>query len=144
MAQTHRQTDIPLGKYRTEVGLLLRQAMFINGVLFNCESWQGLCTTDITLLEKVDHQVMKVICDGHSKTPTEFYYLETGATPLMNIISSRRIMFLHNILRRNKEELVKRVYEAQKQIPTKGDFIELVKADLLKIGEAFDEDLIKN
>ena len=70
-------TDVPLGKYRTEVGLLLRQAMFINGVLFNCESWQGLCTTDITLLEKVDHQVMKVICDGHSKTPTEFYYLET-------------------------------------------------------------------
>ena len=62
----------------------------------------------------------------------------------MNIISSRRIMFLHNILRRNKEELVKRVYEAQKQIPTKGDFIELVKDDLLKICEAFNEDLIKN
>ena len=81
---------------------------------------------------------MKVICDGNSKTPTEFFYLETEATLLMNIISSRRIMFLHNILRRNKEELVKRVYKAQKQNPTKGDFM-LVKDDLLKIGEAFDE-----
>ena len=86
---------------------------------------------------------MKVICDGNSKTPTEFFYLETEATLLMNIISSRRIMFLHNILRRNKEELVKRVYKAQKQNSTKGDFM-LVKDDLLKIGEAFDENLVKN
>ena len=50
-----------------------------------------------TLLEKVDHQVMKIICDGHSKTPTEFLYLETGATPLKDIVASRRIMYLHNI-----------------------------------------------
>ena len=31
--------DVPLGKYRVEVGLQLRQAMFINGVLFNSEVW---------------------------------------------------------------------------------------------------------
>ena len=28
--------DIPLGKYRSEIGLDLRQAMFINSVIFNC------------------------------------------------------------------------------------------------------------
>ena len=28
-------TDVPLGKYRTEIGLQLRQAMFVNGLLFN-------------------------------------------------------------------------------------------------------------
>ena len=86
---------------------------------------------------------MKVICDGHSKTSTEFYYLETGATLLKDIISSRRIIYLHNILENDKEELVKSVYEAQILKPTKGDFIELVKEDLLKIGEAFDEEIIK-
>ena len=53
-------------------------------------------------------------------------------------------MYLHNILERDKEELVKRAYEAQKQNPTKGDFIKLVKEDLLKIGEAFDEDMAKS
>ena len=51
-------------------------------------------------------------------------------------------MYLHTILERDKEELVKRAYEAQKQNPTKGDFIKLVKEDLLKVGEAFDEDII--
>ena len=67
---------------------------------------------------------MKVICDGHSKAPTEFLYLETGATPLKDIVALRRIMYLHNILNRDKEELVRRIYETQKQNPTKGDFIE--------------------
>ena len=41
--------DVPLGKYRTEVGLHLRQALFINGVLFNSETWHGVKSTDIDL-----------------------------------------------------------------------------------------------
>ena len=52
-------------------------------------------------------------------------------------------MYLHNILNRSKGELVKRVYEAQRNNPTKGDFIELLKQDLHDIGEVFDEDKIK-
>ena len=62
-------TDVPLGKYRTEIGLQLRQAMFVNGVLYNAEVWQGLRATDLTLLENIDHQLMSIICDSHSKTP---------------------------------------------------------------------------
>ena len=40
--------DIPLGIYRVEIGLELRQALFINSVLFNCKTWNGLKDTDIT------------------------------------------------------------------------------------------------
>ena len=123
--------DVPLGKYRVEAGLQLRQAMFLNGVLYNSEVWQGLDSTDLTMLQNVDHQLMRVIChNAHSKTPVEFLYLETAAQPLKNVISSRRIMYLHNILSRNSDELVKRVFDAQKNNPTQGDFICLVKSDL--------------
>ena len=34
--------DIPLGKYKMEIGLKLRQAMLLNGVLFNSEAWHGV------------------------------------------------------------------------------------------------------
>ena len=37
--------DVPLGKYETEIGLELRQAMSVNAVLFNSEVWQGLNST---------------------------------------------------------------------------------------------------
>ena len=83
---------------------------------------------------------MRVIChNAHSKTPVEFLYLETAAQPSKNVISSRRIMYLHNILSRNSDELVKRVFDAQKNNPTQGDFICLVKSDLEYIEEPYNE-----
>ena len=40
--------DVPLGKYKTQTGLQLRQAMFANGVLYNSEVWQGLGEANIS------------------------------------------------------------------------------------------------
>jgi len=134
-------SEIPLGKYRIQVGLQLRQAMFLNGVLFNSEVWPKLVATEITDLEKIDQRLLRTICKAHSKTPIEFLYLETGCMPLRYVISSRRIMYLYHILRREDKELVRRVFDAQKKSPTKGDFVELVTEDLIKIEES--EDSIK-
>ena len=134
--------DVPLGKYRVEVGLQLRQAMFINGVLFNSEVWHGLKPTDLDVLSVVDHQILKYICKAHSKTPTEFVYLETGAIPLPFIVASRRMIYLQNILKRQPEELLRRVFEAQKTNPTHGDFIMLVKEDFAVMKIPYDENAI--
>ena len=114
--------------------------MFLNGVLYNSEVWQGLNSTDITMLENVDHQLLRVICNGHAKTATEFLYLETATLPLKYIIASRRIMYLHNVLSREEGELVKRVYKAQKENTTTGDFVDLVKQDFEMIGEVLNEE----
>ena len=53
-------------------------------------------------------------------------------------------MYLQNLIKRRDGELVKRVYEAQKDIPTKGDFIELVKKDLEMIEQDFDEEFMNS
>ena len=34
--------EIPLGPYRTSVGLNLREAMLLNGILFNSEIWYNV------------------------------------------------------------------------------------------------------
>ena len=86
--------DIPLGKYRIQIGLQLREAMFVNGVLFNSEVWHGLNSTDITMLSIVDNQILRYIIGAHAKTPTEFLFLETSALPLSLIVSSRRMIYL--------------------------------------------------
>ena len=77
--------DVPLGKYRIETGLQLRQAMFINGTLFNSEVWHGIKPSDIEPLSILDHQLLKFILGAHAKTPSEFLYLETGASPYYNL-----------------------------------------------------------
>ena len=39
--------EIPLAHWKIESGLRLRQAMLINGMLFNSEAWQGIEDKDI-------------------------------------------------------------------------------------------------
>ena len=134
--------DIPLGKYKTEIGLELRQALFVNSVLSNCETWHSIKDTDITRLNMIDHQLLRFICNSHSKTPVEFLFLETGATPLLYIISNRRLNYLHTILTRNDQELIKRIYKTQKENPSPGDFVELIKNDFEMIEMNLDEDSI--
>ena len=125
--------DMPFGKRKIEVGLILREAMFLNGVLFNSEAWHGLTSTQITKLENVDHQLLRFIISGHAKVPVEFLYLETGTIPLRLVISSRRLNYLKNIVDRNDKELVKRIYLTQMTNTTSGDWIELVRKDFINI-----------
>ena len=121
--------ELPLGHWRTEAGLRLRQAMLVNGTLFNTEAWHGITKKDVEVFEKVDEALLRALLNAHSKIPIEALYLETKSNPIRYIIASRRLMYLHSILQKKEDELVRKVYEAQKADPTPGDFTELLKED---------------
>ena len=87
--------DIPLGTYRVEIGLELRQALFINSVLFNCETWHNIKDADFTQINTIDNQLLRYICKSPTESPTEFLFLETGAIPILKIISMRRMNYLY-------------------------------------------------
>ena len=137
-------TEIPLGKYRLEMGLKLRQAMLVNGSLYNSEAWHSVSTEDIRGLEKVDEALLRCLLDCHSKVPLEFLYLESGAIPLRFILSARRINYLKTILNREPEELTRRIYDAQILKPCDGDFVDLVAKDLDTIGVPLNPTIIQN
>ena len=84
---------------------------------------------------------MRTILAAHSKTPIEFLYLETGALPAKYVITSRRLNYLKHIHMQSDHELIKRVYQAQRDDPKRGDWWELVKSDLE--GYDIDEDELK-
>ena len=131
--------EVPLGKYRMEIGLKLRQAMLLNGILYNSEAWHGITENELKRLEDVDEHLLRSLVRAHAKTPLEFLFLETGAIPIRHILACRRMIYLQTILRRDDSELTKRVYMSQKQSAIKGDFYNLVKDDFEMIGESLDE-----
>ena len=135
--------ESPLGWSRVKAGLILREAMLINGIMFNAEAWHGVRQEDVDALEQVDQALLRGLVDGHAKTPVAALYLELGCIPLRYIWASRRIMYLHTILTRNDSEVTKKIYEAQKINPNKGDFAKLVKVDLERIKLNNTEDEIK-
>jgi len=101
--------EFPLGQHKTDVALKLREAMLLNGILFNSESWHGLTKKQIDSLESVDEYLLRNILKAHSKTPKEFLYLELGVLPLQWVISQRRITYLKHIISRKDNDLVKKV-----------------------------------
>ena len=119
-----------MGKYKVEVALRLREAMLINGILFNSEAWHGVTAAQIAKLEKIDEDLLRGILKAHRKTPSEFLHLETGTLPISFILAQRRINYLKHILSRDSEELIRKVYSAQKEDPTNGEFAKLVTQDL--------------
>ena len=95
--------EVPLAHWRIEAGLKLRQAMFLNGTLFNSEAWQGISPGEIEMIEKVDEDLLRGLLKAHSKIPLEALYLETGCIPVRFIIKSRRLSYLHTILQKDSE-----------------------------------------
>ena len=52
---------IPDSKRRIEMGLLLRQAWFVNAMLVNMEAWHNVLIKDTNVFTKLDHYLMKKI-----------------------------------------------------------------------------------
>ena len=137
-------SDMPFGHRRVEVGLILRDAMFVNGILCNSEAWHAISEKHIEQFEVMDRSLMKSIIKAHPKVQNEFLFLETGAIPIREVITNRRLMYLQNILKSPKTEILWKVYEAQKQTPVKGDWVELVKKDSETFNIELDEKTIEN
>lgn len=117
--------------------------MLLNGMLYNSEVWHSLSEKEIRMLEMVDEYLLRSMVKGHSKTPLEFLYLEAGALPIRFIISSRRLNYLHTLLKRPEHEITRQVYEAQKNNTVRGDFYELVQSDIDAVGGGLTEEIIE-
>ena len=134
--------EVPLGQYRIEVGLLLRKAILTSALLYSAEAWSAVSEKEIKQLEQVDSALLKGLLESHSKTATSFYYLETGSLMLRHILRINRVMYLHHILGLEKDEIVRKIYEKQKEAPLKGDWFKLIQKDFEFMETDFDEEEI--
>ena len=128
------------GNRRTQIGLELRKAWFHNKCLFNSEVWNGISDTDIKDLSIIDRKILRVITGSQAKVPIEMLYLETSQIPIPHILSIRRILYWHTLLKRLREELTSQVYYAMKVSPLKGDWINLLKEDHEKVELSLDDE----
>ena len=122
-----RRSTINFRRYqRTQIGLVLRQAWFINGCFVNSKVWSGYTDSDLKDLEVNDHDILRAITGAQAKVPTEMLYLETAEVPVKSVIIVRRLLYLQTILQGHKSELTRQIYKAMKEDPIKDDWIHLV------------------
>ena len=118
---------LSLGHHYYKISFMFRDCMLVNGILTNANVWYQIKDAQIDTLENIDLMLIRKLVKGHSKAPKEAFYLETGLLPIRFVIKKRRLMFLHNILNLPGHEIVRKVYNVQKQITTKNDWYNLVQ-----------------
>ena len=122
--------EMCFGKFYFDSALLLRESIFINGILSSIEATYGLTSQDVENLEILDRILLRKILSAHSKCPNESLYLELGVMPIKFIIICRRLSFLHYILNRPDTDLLKQFFEIQCKYPTKNDWVLTIKQDI--------------
>ena len=122
--------EISFGVYYFNMAMMFRTTILVNGMLSSSEALYGIKNTHIEQLESIDTMLFKSVFQSPFSTPIAAYYLETGAIPLRFILKGRRLMYLWNILQKNEDELVTKVYNAQKLFPVKDDFFFQIKEDM--------------
>ena len=135
-------SEIPLGPYRISVGLKLREAMLLNGILFNSEIWYNVKEEEVQKLSSVDEYLIQSVLGVPSKTPKEALFLESGCIPVKYLLKMRRLMYLHHILRRPRNELVWKFDDAQKCKISKGDWAQMVQDDLKELNLEYNDEEI--
>ena len=123
-----------LGPYHFQMAMLLRQTMLITVLLTNSEAWLRLTKENIKKLERVDEMLLRKLLKTPISTPKIALYLETGSIPIRYILKKRRIMYLHHIITRREEALIRRVLMAQISKPAKGDWCNVVREDMDSLG----------
>ena len=121
---------VPFGKLYFQVAIILRNSLLVSSVLCNSETWFNLTKSELELLETVDLQLLRTILGAPKTVPKEMLYLELGVIPLREMIRQRRLNFLYYILTQDKEAILFRVFEAQKNNRNRKDWVTSVTQDL--------------
>ena len=119
-----------LGTLYFQAALMLRTSMLHSVLLCNSETWLRLTAKELRMLERVDEMLLRKLLETPTSTPGAALYLETGTVPLSLIIKSKRVMFLHHILTRDRKALISQVLWAQIQQPCRGDWYCVVMEDM--------------
>ena len=135
---------VSFGTRTIEMALLLRNSIFINGILTNAETWYNLNKTEVEDMDKLDKLFFLKLLEVPRTTPVVAFYLELGVLPLSTIIKQRRILYLHHILTRPKSGMLYRVFITQWLYPCPGDWVLQIKEDLYEFDIPCDLDWISN
>ena len=122
---------VSFGEHYFQIATTLRESMLINGLITNCDMWYGLKSSDVNQLEEVDKLLLRQVLNVASTCPIEALYLEMGCIPISLIIKSRRLNYLHYLVRRKDNEMLYNFFIAQWKYPAaRGEWTDQAKLDL--------------
>ena len=124
--------EVSFGPHYFKMALLFRNSILINSMLCSAEALYGITNSHLEKLEHVDRTFFRRLFQVPKCTAIEAFYLETSALPIRHILIGRRLMYLWDILHKSENELVRKVYNSQKEFSVRNDWTVQVQQDLIQ------------
>jgi hypothetical protein len=130
-----------LGKYTIESGIIYFKSLLRGSILYAAEAMVNITEKEIRLIEKSEEATLRDLVKTKCSAPRHLLYLELGIIPARYVIKQRKGMLLKHILGQDNNSLMRKVFNAQIKMPSKGDWTSDVKNILkeLKIQKTFAE-----
>ena len=92
-------------------------------------------------IERIEESFQRKLLKTTKGCPITSLYVHTGQTPVRFEIMKMRLLFLKYILEQPEQSNVKRMFELQLEMPSRGDWASTCKKDLnyLQIGLSLEE-----
>ena len=136
--------EVSFGPHYFETAVLFRNSILMNSMLCSTEALLGLTQSHVEKLEQVDQIFFRRLCEVPRCTAIESFYIETSSIPVRFLLVSRRLLFYWTILQKDDDELVKKVFNAQKTFPVRNDWVCQIQSDLETCGiDQTEEELSK-
>ena len=126
--------SVSFGRHYIEIGLLLRESMFLSSMLYNVEVWYDISKAEVKEFERLDLILLRKILKVPNSTPKVALYLELGLVPINFLLKGRRIRYLHYLLSKETDGMLGKFFWAQWRNPVKGDWVTTVKDDMADLG----------
>ena len=105
-------------------------SMLLGAILTNIEVAYNLSKGEIDQLQKCHESALRKLLSLPSKTPKVMLYLLTGSIPIEFTIPRRRLVYLHHILNRDENSLLRTFFEHQIKTRESKDWAIQVLKDL--------------
>ena len=103
----------------------------------NCDTWSGLSGNAIKELDNLQNLFYRVILQVPTGCPIPMLYWDCGGLLMSNLITQKKLLFLHHIATLSSDSLAHQVYLEQKRLRLPGLVAEcqelLVEFDIMKI-----------
>ena len=119
--------QVTFGVRTMEATLLLYNSIFLSTILYNAQSWSYLNKTEMNRLRGCQLSFLKRILHAPKSAPTAIVFAELGILPVEFEIYTKKLMFLQHIMKLDKSDPVRKMYNEQLKYPSEMNWAMEVK-----------------
>ena len=132
-----------IGRYEMEAKIVVYNQLAVPSIFYNVEVWTNFRKSDVEKMECLQGQFLKRLIGLSKSTPYWGLLFELDVTPIMFLITYKRLMLYHNLVNSDDDRIAKHIVKAQEISGYEECWFGNAKREGMEIGIELSENEVK-